>query len=124
MLANNSVTLAAEIPGITQPAASSALKRLRHAFDDLLVRAGRGLVRTPRAEELVEPLDEAMRAIEHLLTLRGAPASSLTAPAGRPRTISRFRLDPGQQPLSTRHGAGVPQLVVARGGTIRPLKAA
>lgn len=67
LLANNSVTLAAETLGITQPAASSALKRLRHAFDDpLLVRAGRVLVRTPRAEELVEPLDEAMRAIERL----------------------------------------------------------
>jgi DNA-binding transcriptional LysR family regulator len=48
-----SVTAAAARAGMTVPAMSRALARLREAVDDeLFVRAGRGLVPTPRALEL------------------------------------------------------------------------
>ncbi len=49
----SSVTAAAARAGMTVPAMSRALGRLREALDDeLFVRAGRGLVPTPRAVEL------------------------------------------------------------------------
>jgi DNA-binding transcriptional LysR family regulator len=53
LLAESSVTKAAERLHTSPPAMSRALGRLRRAFDDpLLVRAGRDLVPTPRALEL------------------------------------------------------------------------
>ncbi|MEU4192434.1 LysR family transcriptional regulator [Kribbella sp. NPDC026611] len=53
LLAENSVTKAAERLHTSPPAMSRALARLRRAFGDpLLVRAGRELVPTPRALEL------------------------------------------------------------------------
>lgn len=57
LLAERSVSRAARRLDRSQPAVSHALARLRDAFDDpLLVRQGRGLVPTPRAEALAEPL--------------------------------------------------------------------
>lgn len=57
LLQASSVTGGAIRLGIGQPAASHALGRLRDAFDDpLLVRHGRRMVLTPRAERLREPL--------------------------------------------------------------------
>lgn len=53
LLAENSVTGAADLLRTSPPAMSRALARLRRIFDDpLLVRAGRDLVPTPRALEL------------------------------------------------------------------------
>jgi DNA-binding transcriptional LysR family regulator len=53
LLQEGSVTGAAARAGLTVPAMSRALGRLREALDDeLFVRAGRGLVPTPRAIEL------------------------------------------------------------------------
>ncbi|MFI5734957.1 LysR family transcriptional regulator [Kribbella sp. NPDC051587] len=53
LLAENSVTKAADRLHTSPPAMSRALARLRRAFNDpLLVRAGRDLVPTPRALEL------------------------------------------------------------------------
>ncbi len=50
LLATGSVTRAAAQAGITQPAMSNALGRLRRSFGDpLFVRSGRNLVPTPRA---------------------------------------------------------------------------
>lgn len=54
--------------GITPAAASNALLRLRREFDDpLLIRVGRGLVRSALAEELRAPAREVMAAAERLL---------------------------------------------------------
>jgi len=67
------VARAARRLGITPAAASNALHRLRAEFDDpLLVRAGRALQRTPRAEALREPAREAMAAAARLFEL-GTP---------------------------------------------------
>lgn len=53
LLQESSVTRAARRLGLSTPAVSHALARLRERFDDpLLVRAGRGMVLTPRAEAL------------------------------------------------------------------------
>ncbi len=63
LLARQSVSAAAADLGLSQPATSRALIRLREALGDaLLVRAGRGMVLTPRARELVEPVQQAMAA--------------------------------------------------------------
>lgn len=57
LLEERSVTRAAERVGLTQPAMSHALGRMRRLFgDDLLVRQGGGVTLTPRALELIAPL--------------------------------------------------------------------
>jgi len=53
LLRRRHVTRAAEDVGLSQPAMSHVLARLRHALgDDLLVRGPSGLVLTSRAEEM------------------------------------------------------------------------
>jgi DNA-binding transcriptional LysR family regulator len=49
-----SVSRAAQLLGVSQPAVSKALRRLREAFQDpLFVRRPNGMVPTPRAHEIV-----------------------------------------------------------------------
>jgi DNA-binding transcriptional LysR family regulator len=58
------VTRAADRIGLSQPAMSNALARLRHIFkDELLVRTPAGMQATPRALELVEPTHQVIRQI-------------------------------------------------------------
>ncbi len=53
LLEERSVSRAARRVGLSQPAASNALRRLRDLFSDrLFIRAGRGMAPTPRALEL------------------------------------------------------------------------
>ena len=57
LLEEESVTLAADRVGLSQPAMSHALRRLRKLFgDELLVREGSRNVLTPRARALLAPL--------------------------------------------------------------------
>jgi LysR family transcriptional regulator, nod-box dependent transcriptional activator len=59
LLTERSVTKAAEQLCISQPAMSGALQRLRDHFDDpLLVRVGREMELTPRAQALTGPVRE------------------------------------------------------------------
>src|SRR3546814_4375167 len=68
LLSERSVSRAGEQIGLTQPAMSAALGRLRLMFDDpLLIRVGRGLELTRKAEALALPLREALAAVEHTL---------------------------------------------------------
>lgn len=68
LLEERSVTRAAARLAVTQPAVSAMLGRLRDQFGDpLFVRAQRGIVPTPRALELAEPLARVLRDIETLL---------------------------------------------------------
>ena len=61
LLAEGNLTRAASTVGLSQPAMSHALERLRQALDDpLFVKEGRGLAPTPRALELQEPVARAL----------------------------------------------------------------
>lgn len=63
LLRSGSVTTAARELGVTQPAMSRTLARLRDALDDpLLVRDGRAMVATARARELAGPVRDALDA--------------------------------------------------------------
>jgi DNA-binding transcriptional LysR family regulator len=56
-----SVTLAGDRLGLTQPAVSHALRRLRYLVkDDLFVRTPEGMMPTPRAEQLALPVRHAL----------------------------------------------------------------
>lgn len=65
LLTERSVTRAAKACGLTQPAMSNALARLRDVLGDpLLVRTPGGMQPTPRAESLQAPLASALGQIE------------------------------------------------------------
>jgi len=71
LLAERSVTRAANQVGLSQPGMSNTLARLRKLFGDpLLVREGLTLVPTPRAESLRQPVQEALSLIQHALDNR------------------------------------------------------
>ncbi len=65
VLDHGSVTLAANALGMTQPAVSQVLRRLRDMTGDpLLVRSGSKLVPTLRAEDMAAPLRQSLERIE------------------------------------------------------------
>ncbi|MDR3376413.1 MAG: LysR family transcriptional regulator [Ancalomicrobiaceae bacterium] len=67
LLRRCNVTRAAEEVGLSQPAMSRALSRLRDEFDDpLLVRGHDGFVRTPRAAELLPRVEAALADLKAL----------------------------------------------------------
>ncbi len=69
LLATGSVTAAAERMHLSTPAMSHTLARLREVFGDpLLVRAGRRLVPTPRAQALAEPVRQLLAQADALRT--------------------------------------------------------
>jgi len=71
LLAERSVTRAADRLGLSQPGMSNTLTRLRKLCGDpLLVRQGQRLVPTPRAESLRQPVQEALSLIQHALENR------------------------------------------------------
>ena len=68
LLEEQNVTRAGIRMGLSQSAMSHALSRLRHVFDDpLLVRLGQDMFMTPRAEDLLEPLQTILVDIEKLI---------------------------------------------------------
>lgn len=68
LLQERSVTRAAARLGLGQPAVSGALARLRGLLgDELLIRVGRGMRPTARAEALLDPLAEILHRTETLL---------------------------------------------------------
>jgi DNA-binding transcriptional LysR family regulator len=70
LLAERSVSLAADRICLSQSATSSALGRLRDYFaDDLLVQKGRQMVLTARAEGLVEPVHAVLEQIRSTIAV-------------------------------------------------------
>jgi DNA-binding transcriptional LysR family regulator len=68
LLSERHVTKASERVGLSQPAMSNALNRLRGMFgDELLVRTSVGMKATPRALEMVEPIRQLLRQVERVL---------------------------------------------------------
>lgn len=83
LLLERNLTRAGERIGMTQPAVSTALGRLREIYDDpLLVREGRGFVLTPRAQQLIPVIAEAV--VEAELAFDAVP---LFDPATSTRTF-------------------------------------
>lgn len=69
VMAERSLTRAAELLAITQPAVSNAMRRLRDAVgDDLLVRKGRGLEPTARALDLWPQVRDALQRLQSSMT--------------------------------------------------------
>lgn len=67
LLETESVTKAADLTNLSQPAMSRALNRLQHTIKDpLLVRSGRGMVLTPRGEALRTPVRDALAQVSHV----------------------------------------------------------
>jgi DNA-binding transcriptional LysR family regulator len=72
VMAEGSVTSAGERLGMTQPAVSNALGRLRHLLNDELFTRAQGRMRpTPRALELTGPVRHALKEIEAVLDPAG-----------------------------------------------------
>jgi DNA-binding transcriptional LysR family regulator len=70
MMLELNTTRAGERVGLSQPAVSSALGRLRHIIgDELFVREGNRMVPTQRALLLREPIREALRRMEDALAV-------------------------------------------------------
>src|SRR5262245_61864771 len=73
LLAEGSVTRAARRVGVSQPAMSHTLARLRDALrDPLLVRGSRGMTITPRGRALAQPLSRALVELRAVVAT-GAP---------------------------------------------------
>ncbi|MBN3723905.1 LysR family transcriptional regulator [Burkholderia sp. Ac-20379] len=73
LMNERNVTRAATQVGVSQPAMSAALARLRRLFDDpLFLRSAGGLLPTPRARDLAEPISQALRQIEATLVKKPA----------------------------------------------------
>ena len=71
LLRERNVTRAGQRIGLSQPAMSGTLARLRKLFhDDLLVRVGRNLELTPLAQGLGEPLRQCIEQIEDMMAQR------------------------------------------------------
>ncbi|ALS58860.1 LysR family transcriptional regulator [Pandoraea norimbergensis] len=76
------VSRVAEALGVTQPAVSNALARLRKLFnDELFIRTSRGMLPTPMATELAEPVAAALDALHGVFNRQVAfdPATSQKA---------------------------------------------
>jgi DNA-binding transcriptional LysR family regulator len=68
VMAEGSLTRAADKLALTQPAVSNAMRRLRHALgDELLVRQGHGVQPTPRAQALWPVVREALGNLQQSL---------------------------------------------------------
>jgi len=71
LLLDRSVSTVGEKLGLTQPAVSNSLKRLRAALkDDLFLRTSKGMEPTPYALHLAEPVIYALNTLQTALTTR------------------------------------------------------
>lgn len=68
LLEEKNVTRASERLFMSQPAMSGALQRLRERFNDpLLIRVGRSMELTPRAQTLIEPVREILLRVQETI---------------------------------------------------------
>lgn len=73
LLETANVTAAAHALGVSQPAMSRTLDRLREVLcDPLLVRAGRGLILTEHAKSLIVPVADALAAARRVFSVPAA----------------------------------------------------
>ena len=63
------LTKAGQVLGITQPAVSNALSRLRELFgDDLFIRTSKGMVPTPVANQIIKDVRSALSLIQNTIS--------------------------------------------------------
>src|SRR6202166_4835624 len=68
VMQERNVTRAGQRLGLSQPAMSHALSRLRHMLkDDLFIRTPKGMLPTPRAEQLAVPVRTALDGLQQSL---------------------------------------------------------
>lgn len=68
IMRERSITRAGRLVGLSQPAISHALSRLRHALgDELFIRSPKGMEPTPRAEQLENPIRFVLDGLEKAL---------------------------------------------------------
>jgi DNA-binding transcriptional LysR family regulator len=92
LLSDRRVNAAAQSLGITQPAVSNALARLRrHLGDDLFLRTSRGMEPTPFAQHLAGPVAQALGALHSALNQRAA-----FTPSTSTRTFALAMTDIGE----------------------------
>lgn len=88
LMSEQHVTRAAQKIGLSQPATSNALSRLRNLFkDELFVKTSRGVTATPKAIALAEPIRQA------LVQIQGAIASQLEFEPATSERIFRLGMD-------------------------------
>jgi DNA-binding transcriptional LysR family regulator len=79
VMQERSVTRAGQRLGLSQPAMSHALARLRHMLkDDLFIRSPKGMLPTPRAEQIALPVRAALDGLQHSLEPPQFDASTAT----------------------------------------------
>lgn len=118
LLAERSVTRAARRIGLSQPAVSNALGRLRALLDDpLLVRTSRGMEPTPRALELGAPIVQALDTIRRALSAGDAFEPQRSAFTFRIQSADNLELSLLPRLIERLQGSA-PQvdIVVSRGG--------
>ncbi len=92
LLIDGRVSTVADTLGLSQPAVSNALKRLRTLLgDELFLRTARGMEPTPYAQQLAEPVAYALSALHSALNQR-----STFDPATSERTFSLAMTDIGE----------------------------
>ncbi|HWL28525.1 MAG TPA: LysR family transcriptional regulator [Burkholderiaceae bacterium] len=92
LIVERRVSKVAEIMGLTQPAVSNALAKLRRTFgDELFLRTPSGMVPTPFAEQLSEPIGYALGMIHSGLNQR-----TQFEPAKVKRTVTIGMTDIGE----------------------------
>ncbi len=97
LLEERSVTRAAERVGLSQPAMSHALTRMRRLLgDDLVVRQGAGVTLTPRALELIAPLRGVLQQAARIVDFPGFdPATDRRVITVAMTTSTAFVVAPG-----------------------------
>jgi DNA-binding transcriptional LysR family regulator len=114
VMAERSLTRAAEQLALTQPAVSNALRRLRDALgDELLVRKGRSLEPTPRGQELWPAVRDTLQKLQtSLAPAVFEPATATTTFVLTMADATAAELMPGLVEVLARDAPGVSLRVV------------
>ncbi len=92
LIVERRVSRVAEVLGLTQPAVSNSLARLRRLFhDELFLRTPAGMVATPFAEQLAQPVAQALALIH-----RGLNPQQRFDPAREQRAMTIAMTDIGE----------------------------
>lgn len=116
LVREQNVTRAAEGVGLTQPAMSNALSRLRHLFgDELLVRAPGGMAPTPRALALAEPIRTALDQINQAVNFSAEfdPATARRAFTIAMNDYASLMTLPDLMPVLKREAPGIDLRVIS-----------